>query len=317
MNFNMPPVNNRPEKKKYPRALIMSAGVLLAVLIALATFSPFVTIPSGHTGVITTFGSVSDHIINEGLHLKNPVSNIIIMDTREQKKTETLQAFSKDIQQVDVIVTVTFNLDEETAQVIYQSVGIDYYDKVMVHRIQELVKSVFTKYSAEKLIEVRENLSREIKELLTPEMKVYGISVRNVSVEDIDFASAFTDAVEAKQVAEQTKLKVETEQAMQVSVETSTAERRIIAARADAEEREILAQADAAVVKIDAEAKAHAVTVQADAEAEANKKIAASITNILIDYEKIRQWNGRLPEIYAGDGALPILDLMSGASAAR
>ena len=317
MNFTMPPGNNRPERKKYPRALIISACVLLAVLIAFTTFSPFVTIPTGHTGVITTFGSVSDNILREGLHLKNPVSNIIIMDTREQKRTEVLQAFSKDIQQVDVIATVTFSLDEETAQILYQTVGIDYYDKVMVHRVQEIVKSVFTKYSAEKLIEVRENLSRQIKDLITPEMKVYGINVRNVSVEDIDFANAFTDAVEAKQVAEQTKLKVETEQAMQVSVETSMAERRIIAAKADAQEREILAQADASVKKIDAEAKAYAVTVQAVAEAEANQKIAASITNILIDYQKIRQWNGQLPEIYAGEGALPILDLMSGAGAAR
>lgn len=46
-------------------------------------------------------------------------------------------------------------------------------------------------------------------EILSPEMAEYGISVTAVSIENVDFTDAFTDAVEDKQVAEQTKLRTE------------------------------------------------------------------------------------------------------------
>lgn len=84
-------------------------------------------------------------------------------------------------------------------------------------------------------------------EILSPEMAEYGISVTAVSIENVDFTDAFTDAVEDKQVAEQTKLRTEIEQAQLLVVAQTDAERRVIAANADAQEREILAEADASV----------------------------------------------------------------------
>ena len=138
---------------------------------------------------------------------------------------------------------------------------------------------------------------------LSAEMEPYGITIISLSIEDIDFSDAFTDAVEAKQVAEQTKLKVETEQAQQVSVEKAAAERRIITANAEAEERSILAEAAAAVSRIEADAKAYAI----EKEAEANERLAKSLTDNLIEYMKVNQWNGELPMITGG--STPIIDM--------
>ena len=308
LNINRP--RNSTEKNGKPKPSQIIAGIIvLLVIIILFVFPPYITIPTGHTGVVTTFGKVADYTLGEGFHVKNPIAYVVIMDNRTQKKVIPMQAFSKDIQQVDVVSTVNFKIDQMTAQDLYQTVGSDYYDMVMAPRVQETVKAIFTQYSAESLMEVRSKLSGEIKNLLAPEMKVYGIEVISVSIEDVDFTDAFTDAVESKQVAEQTKLKVETEQAQQVSIETSAAERRVIAARADAQEREILAEANAAVARVNADAKAYSIEIEAKAEAEANKMIAASITDILIDYQEMSTWDGKLPEIYAGGGALPVLDL--------
>lgn len=286
-------------------------GVLALVLIfLLMAFPPFVTVPTGHTGVVVTFGRVADYTLDEGFHMKNPLKQIVMMDNRTQKQTIVTQAFSSDIQQVDVVCSVNYAIDRETAAQLYKNVGRSYYNTVMEPRILENVKAVFTRYSAEKLMQVRDTLSTQIKELLEPEMKKYGIQVVSIAIENVDFTDAFTNAVEDKQVAEQTKLRVETEQAQQVSVEKATAERRIISANADAKERAILAEADASVQKVKADAEAYAQQVRAEAEAEANRKVAASLTQPLIQYQTINQWNGQLPYI-SGEGSLPIIDFSS------
>lgn len=303
-------------KKKYQKSAInakiklIAAAVIVVLLAAvLMAFPPFVTVPTGHTGVLVTFGRVADYTLDEGFHLKNPFQQVVMMDNRTQKVTLPMSAFSSDIQQVDIVCSMNYSVDQGTVQTLYKTVGKNYYSTVMEPRLLENVKAVFTRYSAEKIMQVRDTLSRQVKELMAPEMKRYGIEVVAVAIENVDFTDAFTDAVEQKQVAEQTKLKVETEQAQQVSVEKSTAERQIIAANADAQKRTILAQADASVKKIEADAAAYAKEVAAEAESQANEKIAASLTDILVEYMKISQWNGQLPQITAGNGGLyPIID---------
>ena len=285
---------------------LTSLGVIVA-LIAVAAIvivsSCLVSIPAGHTGIVTTFGRVAEYTLSPGMHLKTPVQNIILMDSRSQKKTVVTQAFSSDIQQVDITCSINFSVPADGCRNLYETVGVNYYDTIMMPRLMENIKAVFANYSAEKLIAVRNELSTQVMELLSREMKVYGITVISLSIEDIDFSDAFTEAVEAKQVAEQTKLKVETEQAQQVSVEKASAERRIITANAEAEERAILAQADADVARIEADAKAYAI----QKEAEANALLAASLTDNLIEYMKVSQWNGALPTVTGG--STPIIDM--------
>ena len=280
------------------------AGLIVVIVAAVIILSScLISIPTGHTGVVTTFGRVADYTLSSGMHLKMPTQKIVVMDSRSQKKTIATQAFSSDIQQVDISCSVNFSVPSDGCRTLYESVGVNYYDTIMMPRLMENIKSVFANYSAEKLIAVRNELSGQVLASLTEEMSDYGISIISLSIEDIDFSDAFTEAVEAKQVAEQTKLKVETEQAQQVSVEKATAERRIITANAEAEERAILAQADADVARIEADAKAYAM----QKEAEANALLAASLTDNLIEYMKISQWDGALPTITGG--STPIIDM--------
>lgn len=57
---------------------------------------------------------------------------------------------------------------------------------------------------------------------------------------------------------------------------------------------------------IEAEAKAETLRIAAEAEADANRKIAASLTNELIEKIKYEQWNGELPTV---TGSTPIISL--------
>ena len=257
-------------------------------------------IPAGHTGVLVTFGRVEDKILNEGVNFKLPYQQVIKMDNRVQKHDFEMEAFSSDIQQTSVSGSVNFTVDKTQSQFLYQNVGVNYFDTVIYPRVLESVKLVFSAYSAEGLVEKRTILSDSVEEYLVEDMRRYGIQIIDVNIENIDFTDTFTDAVEAKQVAQQNKLTTQTEQ-----------EAAIIIAQAEADKKIIAANAEAETAKIEADAEAYAVKVKAEAEAEANAEIGASLTEELIEYTKIVTWNGQLPQVQmnGGEAVYPVIDL--------
>ena len=274
--------------------------IIVIALIAVAILGSFVTstVPTGHTGVVVTFGHVENYVLGEGLHFKLPWQQVIKMDNRAQKVQLNFQAFSSDIQQVDVACSVNFSINKETSQNLYKNIGVSYYTTVVEPRILENVKSIIAKYSAENLIQSRASLSDQVKEILGPEMEHYGINILSIAIEDIDFTDVFTNAVEDKQVAEQSKLQATIEQEQKNMEQEAEAKRKVIAAQAEAE-----------VAKIQADADAYAVQVQAQAESEANQKISVSLTDLLIKYNEIMQWDGTLPQIVGNEAVLPILNM--------
>jgi regulator of protease activity HflC (stomatin/prohibitin superfamily) len=197
------------------------------------------------------------------------------MDNRVQKQTVELKCFSSDIQEVSMMYTLNYQINSTDAMTIYKTIGVKYYDKVIIPNITEAVKTCTAKYTAEALVNNRNELSMAIEKDLANRLNSYNIILVSTAIEDMDFTDAFTNAVEAKQVAQQNKLKAETE----------------------AEQKVIEAEAAAKVKSVEADAEAYQIKVKADAEAAANKEIAASLTEALINYMYYQTWNGELPEV--------------------
>ena len=280
------------------RGMIIVPVILVLAVIIYVTCTSMV--PTGYTGILTTFGRVEDFTLDAGLHMKNPFQSVVLMDNREQKTAFNTEAFSSDIQQVEVVGSVNFAINKSTAMTLYKEVGTNYFTTLVMPRLLENTKATFSKFTAENLVAERENLSITIREKLVGEMAKYGINIISVSIENIDFTDSFTDAVEAKQVAAQKKLQAEIEQE-QATMETKQA----------AEGQRITAEAEASVKKIEADAAAYATKVQSEAEAEANRLISASLTEHLIQWVQAKGWDGKLPTYMStGEGmTLPILNL--------
>lgn len=280
-----------------------AAGVVIALIMIVC--SCVSVVPTGYTGILTTFGRVEDRTISSGINIIAPWQNVVRMDNRTQKVQIMTSAFSSDIQQVDLALSVNYCIDQETAQNLYRTVGTGYYDNIMYPRIQENTKAVFSQYSAENLIAKRDQLSDLILDSTAVDMQRYGITIVSIAIEDIDFTDAFTNAVEAKQVAAQNKLTAETEQAQKTMEEEAAARRAVIAANAEAEQAIIAANADLEVVKVQAEAALYA----GEKEAEMNKRISESLTESLIRYYWIKQWSGVLPTTVLGSDTNYMIDL--------
>ena len=288
-------------KKNIITAVVLVLVVVIAGGLVIDTMGPtyglFGKVPTGQVGILTVFGKVQDEVLESGFHVKNPFAMITTMDVRTQKSSSTLSAFSSDIQQVSVVISINYSVDKSTAMTLFREVGTEYVSTLIEPRVNENVKVVVARYNAESLIEQREKLSDEILVLMQEDLKPYGITVTAVSIEDIDFTDAFTAAVEDKQVATQQKLTAETEQ-----------ERKTMEAEAEAERKVLMAEADAEIAKIEADNEAYAITARAKAEAEANELIADSLTDELIAYTEAVNWNGQLPTFVGSDTILPIID---------
>ncbi len=294
---------NTKRKSVTPKVILIIAAVVVVLILALSCLT---SVPTGHTGVVVTFGKVEDYVLSEGVHFKLPWQNVVNMDNRTQKQSFMSQAFSSDIQQVDITCSVNFSVNRDTSQELYRNVGAYYYSTVMEPRIYEDVKAVIAKYSADKLVENRDNLSSHVMELLKPEMETYGIHIISISVENIDFSDAFTNAVEAKQVAEQAKLQAQIEQQQKTMEQEATAERQKIAAEAEATVAKIQAEADREVLQIQADAAEYA----GRKDAAVNEAISKSLTEMLLRYYNIKQWNGEMPTYMGGGTTFPILDIL-------
>ena len=275
------------------KTIVPIIGFMIALAMIIGSCISYV--PTGYTGILVTFGRVEENTLDAGIAFHLPWQNVVKMDNREQRDAFQLEAFSKDIQQVDIQGSINYNIDKTTAMRLYRDVGVEYVSILVNPRIQEDVKIIVAKYTAENLIANRQSMANEIESLLKEELAPKGVNVISLAVENIDFTDQYEAAIEAKQVATQEKQRAQTQQEQQTMEAEQAAKRKKIEAEAAAE-----------VQKINAEAEAYAITAKADAEAEANKKLNASLTDALIEYNKILHWDGKLPQFTGG--TIPIVN---------
>ena len=251
--------------------------IVAALVLVLFAFKPWVQIGAGERGVVQNFGAVQDIVLNEGIHFKIPVmQTVTLMDIKIQKVITDAASASSDLQDVDLSVAVNYHIIPDKANIVYQTIGIQFKERIIDPAIQEVMKAVSARYTAEELITKRPAVSTEMQDTLTDRLLSYNISVDAFSIVSFSFSQTFTDAIEAKQTAEQNALK---------------------------------AKRDLDRIKVEAEQTIAAAT----AEAEALRLQKMSISPDLIELRKIEanlkaieKWNGTLPQV-TGAGAIPFI----------
>ena len=274
-----------------PFKLILTIFVVILAVIFLG--SSFVVIPAGHTGVALTFGKVEDVVLQEGLHFKVPfVQKIVVVDNRIVKLDVNTEAFSKDLQTITTVVAVNYHVGKENSQTLYKNVGMGFEEVLITPAVNEVLKAVTAKYTAVELVSSRAEVSMLLDDGLNEKLNSYGIFINELNIINWDFSEEYINAVEAKQVAEQNLIKTRTEQEQALVIANTEAQKRVIAAEAEANEIKVLAEANA----------------------ESNRIITESISELLIKYQTVSKWDGKLPTVMSGsDNMLIDIPLTSAA----
>lgn len=309
-------VVGKPLKKFSLLAVVV--GIILGLL--LTFFGCITSVDTGHVGIVKTFGKVEDYTFDSGFHIKAPWHSVTQINNQVQKTTIELPCFSSDIQEVNTTYTVNYQISKGNAQNLYRDIGINYLDTVVNPTIQETVKTIIARYTAEELIGKRAEVAVEIEELLVINLARYNIDVSSTAIENMDFTDSFTAAVEAKAVAAQQKLQAQIEQDRLTMEAQQAAARAEVEANAQAAVNKINAEAQAEVDKIKAEADARVAEISANAAEYQGQKDAAialqrlaSINGWTVKVEKIDETHTKYTVCYANGEPVTEADLKIGA----
>jgi regulator of protease activity HflC (stomatin/prohibitin superfamily) len=274
LNKDFNPVSEVPGLKK------MSPFIIVAIVLFIFwIFSPFVVVGAGERGVVfNQFHGVKPMILQEGLSFIVPfVERVIKMDVKIRKSDTRATAASKDLQTVMTEIVLNYHLFPDKVNKVYQQIGLEYEKRIIDPAVQEILKGVTAKFTAEELITKRQLVKDEIKTALHDRLMASFISLDELNITDFQFSKGFNEVIEQKQTAEQLALK---------------------------------AQNDLQRIKIEGEQK----IVAAKAEAESQRIQKETISPIILQLRAIEKWDGKFPQVLGGSGAMPFINIDAASS---
>ncbi|MBO4394996.1 MAG: hypothetical protein J5819_01450 [Eubacterium sp.] len=264
--------------KKRPAIAIWILGIIVA-----AFGLSFTIIPTGYTGVLSTFGQISGNTLPNGFNFRIPIAQeITLVNNKQQDMTfEDEQIVSETLERNTVTfsgVTVTYQINPEKSAWI--AANVSNYENNLVS--SSLVASAI-KTSSKTLspVDVTNRSILEpkaqacVQESLDQKYGEGTIKVNKVVINNAQFDAEYDEKIAQKQQS-------------QMSYETQAIENK------------------KNIEKAEADAKVKQTT--AEAEAKANETLEKSLSKNVLMSKMLDKWNGELPKAMGGDGGM-IFDL--------
>jgi len=268
-------------------AKVVVIGIIILILIGVIVAASVSIVDAGNRGVLLKWNAVDLNALplEEGLHFITPFQDSVIqMEVRTLKFVKATSAASKDLQTVSTEITVNYRAAPESVNRLYQSVGLDYENRIITPTVEEVVKQVTANYNAEELITKRPQVKSDIEADISSRLNEFDIITEIVSITDFQFSALFAQAIESKVEAEQKAFKAENDL------------RRI---EVEARQNEAQSIGIAAANIAQAEGEAKAINIINDA--------LASNPQYL-EWLKTQAWDGQLP-LVVGEGGTPFISI--------
>ena len=253
---------------------LLQKVLVIGVIVIILLVSSIRIVESGQVGIRVRLGKVTNKTTSEGINFQIPlVEKIEKLNIRVQKTEVTTNSSSKDLQDVDMSLVVNYRIDKEKAINLYKTVGKNYEIIILEPAIEEEIKAVTSRYTAEELITQRSKVSEEALQELDKKVSKYGIIINEFNITNFKFSEEFSKAIEEKQVAEQ----------------------KVLTAKQELEKEKI---------------EAEKLVVAAEAEKKANELKQQSLTDNIIKDKFIEKWDGKLPQVSGGNNMIDISKIL-------
>lgn len=282
-NFKAPDLNFMKGFGKFTPLLY----ILIIIIVIFVLAKPFAIVNEGEKGIKVTTGSYDPVPLNSGLHFFVPIfQKIIIVDTRQRQMTYTSPEGPANLQGSGIVdkssisvldsrglnvlvnITVKYRLNEAEVSRTIATYNLNWEDKIIDPTVRDVVQSVIGKYTAEELPANRNAIAVQINEGITKtitSLQDKPVQLQEVHLREIILPSSVKEQIERVQIARQ-----EAERAAQEAIRKAT-----------------LAEGEANATIISSKGRADAVRIEADAQAYANKEIASSLNNPLLNLRQI------------------------------
>lgn len=172
---------------------------------ALAYEPPLYTVDGGERAIIWhRKHGVLDAVVGEGTHFRIPgITYPSIMDIRLRPRVISSRTGTKDLQQVQIGIRILLRPEEDHLPEIAVTLGDDWDERIIPSIANEVIKATVGQFDADQLLTQRDKVSKQIREALSERAKDFHIVLEDVSITHLLFSKEFTQAIEAKQVAQQ------------------------------------------------------------------------------------------------------------------
>lgn len=254
--------------RKHSNYITNLYGTAIGIFLFVFSFS-FVIIPTGYSGVKTTFGQVSQKTMPNGFNFKLPfIQKIEKVNNKQQDIIFSKNKISSETSERNAVIfkgiTVTYQINPDKSAWIYANVA-DYKDNLVSESLVASAIKTSSKTLTPTDVTNRSILEPKAQENIQKSLdEKYGVGVIHINkviINGAEFDKEYDDKIAKKQQAQMDYEKQQIENKKNIEK----------------------AEADATVKKTKAQAEADAVRIAAEAEAEANKKVAASVTDKLIE----------------------------------
>ena len=253
--------------------------IVLLIIGLIIFFAGTTVVPTGHIGVVTLYSKVQDKSLDSGFHMIKPfVETVHDVDIRTQKYENTVEGSAKDLQIVNITMSINYQIIPEKASELYSKVGKDYDNIILNPALQSSLKASIAQFTAEEMVTKRAEVSNSITTELNNRLSDY-FTISAVNLENISFTDEYNKAIEAKTTNEQ---------------------------KAQAEKAQL------EIIKVQNEQKLNT----AETEAKVRELEAQSITDKTLEQKKlevqekwIEKWSGNLPTTMLGDQANMLYNL--------
>ena len=336
----------RFKKRKKAQGIVgLAIAGVGALLFAVIPFSIH-TVQAGQVAVVKHLGK-AEKVRSAGTYFDFWMTETYdVYDAKVQNMEIKTQAYSKDAQTMDVMMTVQYQIDSSKVIEIANKYGELY---MLANRIEsiatEKTKSTLSSYSAMDIIQTRSTISPQVESIIKSTVgEEYCVNIVAVVLTNIDFSDAFEKTVEDKMIAEQEKLKAEYEKETaiinaekELEVAKLAAEAKLESAKADAQAQIEAAKAEAQAIQLKSIEVARALGFTIDEETVTDEDGTVSIKytidftgksaeeiQVITDYMKyieyLAKWDGELPDVMTGDSAsimIPVTPSAGGDSTAN
>ena len=184
-------------------AALIGLGILIKV-------APFVVVPPGEVGVVTTLGKMNPDPLGPGLALRNPISRVQLFSTKTQLSEEENFVPTKEGLTVELDTALLYRIDSASVPQLLQSVGERFADVIIKPEVRSIVRGLTSKSEAKALYTSgRDELQRELKAELADALKTRGIIVEDFLLKAIKLPDQLVRAIELKAQAEQEAQRME------------------------------------------------------------------------------------------------------------
>lgn len=246
-------VDGRRARPPLPRGTL--AGLAGVIVVVVLLFASVRVVPVGHAIVVFNTVTKSFRMASQGVTFVTPlISDTQIYDMRrleytmagaqgEGKRAEiddSLWSPTQEGLQVGIDLTVWHHLAPDRLVDIHTGIGPDFEEKIIRPAIRSVIRMVISEYPvmdvySSKRSKIQEEINRKIRKLVEKD----GFVIDEVVLRDVRFTKQFAEAIEAKQIAQQSAEQMK----YVLEKEQREAERKVIEAQGRAKAIETINEA--------------------------------------------------------------------------